>query len=320
MLQNKDARGEAVKALAALYAKEEHIGGMQHFTERFKGRLVEMAVGEPDVSVRVLSIGVLRLVDRHGLLEDDQRDQLACLIFHEDGRVRRAVAPFVTALLQDDFDGKRAELGASSAKARKGRASGNQPTSSDLEGGLKLKCLASLLSRQAALLDDNSRSDQGQDEGTEEPCSPPVQRMWRPTSGSLGRVAMVVWALWDEEDSLRDWQHIAEFLLSDHTKGDTLTSLESNVDPASRLTEAEESTLLEVLVASLQRAGSTDPAAEDGHEPSSAEITRSMMVTLPKLLAKYQGDPSRLADALLIVQSLEPKLYLELRKVTVRSS
>lgn len=281
---------------------------MQHFTERFKGRLVEMAVGEPDVPVRNQAIGVLRSVDRHGLLEIDQRDALACLVFHEDGRVRRAAAPFVTTLLQESFLEQRVELDSTTDK-RRGRKKGDRQVAPDLEQDLRLKCLASLLSRQGSLLKANAeRADQPEEAG-----QPLGQSTWRPALASLGRTALVVASLWDEEDSLRDWQRILDFLLSDRTAASNEAVDENAVSAAFELTEAEESTLLEVLVASVQRSRSIEN--EDGTQAT--EITRSMMTALPKLLAKYQGDASRLTDVLLIIQSLQPGLYLELRKVTV---
>ena len=76
-------RLEAVRALALAYDQTAYIGAaaLQHFTERFKPRLIEMATSDIEISVRIAVIQVLSAIDDASLLEDDERDKLCLLIF-----------------------------------------------------------------------------------------------------------------------------------------------------------------------------------------------------------------------------------------------
>ena len=62
-------RLEAVKALAGVYEQIDYIGWLNHFTERFKPRLIKMATGDTELGVRV---AVIQAIDGHSLLEDEE--------------------------------------------------------------------------------------------------------------------------------------------------------------------------------------------------------------------------------------------------------
>ena len=79
-----------------------------------------------------------------------------------------------------------------------------------------------------------------------------------------GRTALVVEALWDEVEPVRDWETLLDVLLLDHSaadegrptsrsKGKQAASDEA-VDEAYRLEEVEEAVLVEMLVATLRKA------------------------------------------------------------------
>jgi cohesin complex subunit SA-1/2 len=63
----------------------DYIGSLDHFTERFKPRLTEMATGNTELVVRVAVIQVLETIDGHSLLEDEEREKLC---FDEEPKVR----------------------------------------------------------------------------------------------------------------------------------------------------------------------------------------------------------------------------------------
>lgn len=257
-LQHKDVRHEAVKALISLYAKEDHIGSMQHFTDRFKAQLVRMAVGEVDLSVRIACIHVLRQIDKHGLLEDAQRDEVATLVFESERRVRQAVAGFFEGLLDELVTERETELDAVTGVR-----------GIELKAQLALKCLAELLVRYGRALDG---IEDGHDDEDRDELDPGAAEIVEEVKSHRGRVAFAVEALWDQVDVLRDWQGIMDFLLLDHSatgadstpkaknkgrkgKGKAAAGAgDDDVDPACRLSEDEESLLVEVLVASLARA------------------------------------------------------------------
>lgn len=260
-------RHEAVKALISLYAKDDHIGGMQHFTDRFKGQLVRMATGEVDLSVRISCIHVLRQIDTHGLLEDAQRDEVATLVFEKERRVRQAVAGFFQGILDELVEERQIELDA-----------GSGIKGSVVKDQLKLKCVAELLVKYGRALDGIEDGD-GEDEDDEGEGEGVVEDV----KSRRGRVAFAVEALWGQVEVLRDWQGIMDFLLLDHSdaQGDEAPKKgkgkkgkgkakangaggDSEVEPACRLTEDEETLLVEVLVASLGKA--------TGHSATSKKV------------------------------------------------
>ncbi|KAL8292902.1 hypothetical protein RQP46_000596 [Phenoliferia psychrophenolica] len=319
---HKDVRHEAVKALISLYAKEDHIGAMQHFTDRFKGQLVRMAVGEVDLSVRIACIHVLRQIDKHGLLEDSQRDEVATLVFESERRVRQAVAGFFQGLQDELVQERETELDAVTGERE-----------AQLKDQLKLKCLAELLVKYGRALDGIDEDAADEDDELDAAAAAAIVQV----TSHRGRVAFAVEALWDQVEVLRDWQGIMDFLLLDHSadaQGDTPKAkgkgrkgkgkaangaAADEVDPACRLTEDEETLLVEVLVASLTKAtgstGSTKKEKEKDDETMS-EISRAVIDALRRLFAKHQTVPTRVVDLLAIPTLISLDLYLELRMVT----
>jgi cohesin complex subunit SA-1/2 len=249
--------------LTALYAKEEYIGSLQHFTERFKSRLTEMATSEADLSVRVAAVHVLRAIDRHGLLEDHQRDELARLIFNYEPRVRKAVGAFFAGLIEEDVQERKTELGAGKTpKKGKGRKKADskvdkvveEEDENLLESRLTFKALASLLHRHGHALDEQDEDSMKAEELDEADLS--VEIAMTLQGAKKGRIGLAIEALWGDVEAIQNWAELAEFLLLDH-------SSESDGDAAEsyRLTEEEESLLIEVLVVSLKVARADADAA-----------------------------------------------------------
>jgi cohesin complex subunit SA-1/2 len=232
-------RLEAVRALSSVYAQAEYISGITNFTARFKPRLLEMAARDTELAVRTAVLGVLGAIDQHGLLEDEEREQMCQLVFDGEARVRKAVAGFVggvwNELVEERIAGRK--------MGRKGK---------ELAGA---KVLAMLLVRW-----DHERVDSEED-GSQDG----TQRGVVLNTDIKGRTALAVEALWDEVDAASGWEGLLEMLLLDHSAGGSdedldggddsiTTSARNTVDEAWRLTETEESVLLEVLIASLRRA------------------------------------------------------------------
>ena len=249
-------RLEAVRALSLAYEQRAYIGAaaLQHFTERFKPRLVEMAVGDVELSVRVAVVQVLQTIDGHGLLEEEQRQQLCLLVFDEEARVRRAVSGFVKGVWEESVEE---------------RLVGRRPTDSDKHRA-GIKALGMLLVSWGRALDKSMGETDGDDddldlgEGTS-------KRVRAKEVASLvghnpkGRTALVVEALWDEVEPVRDWETLLDVLLLDHSAADDgsrptsrskgkQAAMEDPVDEAYRLEEVEEAVLLEMLVATLRKA------------------------------------------------------------------
>ncbi|KAG6380324.1 hypothetical protein JVT61DRAFT_8434 [Boletus reticuloceps] len=94
-------------------------------------------------------------------------------------------------------------------------------------------------------------------------------------------------------------------------------SARNTVDPAWRLSEVEETVLLEVLVASLRRAKLVSTAAKKGDEETViSDLTRALNKGLPRLFIKYQTDENRISEVLLIPPLMNLDLYLEMRMMS----
>ncbi|PIL29081.1 hypothetical protein GSI_09129 [Ganoderma sinense ZZ0214-1] len=316
-------RLEAVRALALAYDQTAYIGAaaLQHFTERFKPRLVEMAVGDVELSVRVAVVQVLQTIDGHGLLEDEQRQKLCLLVFDEEPRVRRAVSGFVKGVWEETVDE---------------RLVGKKPSDTD-KSRAGVKALGMLLINWGRALDKTTGDGDGDDEsdlgeGTS-------KRVRAKEVASLvghnpkGRTALVVEALWDEVEPVRDWETLLDVLLLDHSavdegrptsrsKGKQAASDEA-VDEVYRLEEVEEAVLVEMLVATLRKAlvDAAAATAKKGDEDTTlSDVTRALIKALPRLFVKHQTDESRISDVLLIPQLMNLDMYLEMRMVTAYTS
>ncbi|KAI0031520.1 hypothetical protein K488DRAFT_51948 [Vararia minispora EC-137] len=318
---NNPVRLESVRALANIYQNTEYISALQNFTERFKPRLLQMAAGDTDLGVRIAVAGVLSAIDRHGLLDDTQREELCLLVFDEEARVRRAVGGFVRGvwaeLVEERLVGRRA------SDAEKRRAG--------------VKALGTLLVRLSRALDKKSgggvdeedTADELAHDGAAKPSR--VREVMALSSGTeRGRIGVAVEALWDEVDPVKDWEVLLEVLLLDHSSEDEgsqetrqrrskgkKSQKDATVDDAWRLEEIEETVLLEVFVAALRQAkalAANNKKVEE--ETVTSEITRALIKGIPRLFAKHQADEKRIGIVLLIPPLMNIELYLEMRMIT----
>lgn len=259
---NNHVRLEAIKALSGVYDQTLYLGSLNHFTERFKPRLLEMATSDTDLAIRVAVIQVLGAIENHTPLADEEQEKLCLLLFDEEPRVRRAVSSFVHAVWEEAVS---EQISAQ-----------HKPTDQDKDR-IGMKVLTSLLVKWCKALDslagdaDESESGDNQVNGASSTSKrrKEVLALVKPGSGS--RIALAVEALWDEVDSVKNWEGILDLLLLDHSATDEDGQLEAtvrprarangkkvanelSVDKAWRLEENEETTLLEVLVVSLREA------------------------------------------------------------------
>ncbi|KAF9817346.1 hypothetical protein IEO21_03487 [Rhodonia placenta] len=308
-------RLEAVKALALAYAQTAYIGAaaLQNFTDRFKPRLVEMAVGDTELSVRVAVVQVLQAIDSHGLLEDEQREKLCLLVFDEEARVRKAVSGFVRGVWEESVEE---------------RLVGKKPSARDRQRG-EIKALGMLLVRWGRALDKTAGDIDTEDEeennlgeGSSKQAKARVASLVG--AGQKGRIALAVEALWEEVEPVTDWETLLDILLLDHSAaGEESSSTgrgstgRDSVDEAWRLEEVEEAVLLEMLIAAIRKAKADVAGAKKGEDETLAsDITRSLIKALPRLFVKHQTDENRMSDVLLIPQLMNVDLYLEMRMMT----
>lgn len=227
-----------------------------------------MATSDLELSVRVAAIQVLVAIDSHSLLEDEQRDELCLLVYDEEPRVRKAVAGFVRGVWEEAVEDRMV-----------GRKGGKDKAKDTERVGIK--CLATLLVKwgkragrglgHVEQLEADSDSDESP---LEETKNKDIARLV--SAHHKGRIALVVEALWDEVEAIGDWEMLLEHLLLDHSASveddvngvgpspvaarrrqnaaaKKKTTEEDVVDEAWRLSEPEETALLEVFVAMLKK-------------------------------------------------------------------
>lgn len=257
-------RLEAVKSLSGVYEQTDYLHSVTNFTDRFKSRLLEMATSDIDLSIRVAVIRVLGDIESHFPLEEEEKQKLCLLLFDEEPRVRRAVSSFVKMVWEEEVDERL----------------GHKPSEKDKER-IRTKVLAELLVKWGKALDNIAGDAEGSEIGDEDPGTGESVNGRRQSkrrkelialvaTEDRGRISMAVEALWDEVVSVSDWQNLLELLLLDHSASEGESQVgpprgrprvngkshkdDFYVDESWRLEEAEETALLEVLVAGIRMA------------------------------------------------------------------
>ena len=86
-----------------MFKSDSTASGLREFIERFKKRLMEMAFKEKEASVRPLAISVLVQASDHGFLDSDDMNELSCLVYSEDAKIRTLLKPIVKEIWTDDY-------------------------------------------------------------------------------------------------------------------------------------------------------------------------------------------------------------------------
>ncbi|CAG8630536.1 16491_t:CDS:10, partial [Gigaspora margarita] len=290
-------RLESIKVLEQLYTNETFVNGLRNFTSRFKPRLLEMALREIDINVRIASIQILTTIYNVGMLDTEDCDQLSLLIYCDVTRVRKTIASFVKETLEDDFIREKMTkvqtFIATNGGTKRKRVNGNGSAMGTVKKEwVAFKCLAEFLVNIGDV--ENSR------------------------------ISLAIQDLWTELDLLHQWQKLADYLSKDHSlinqsrtsKGGGISA--DTIEECYRLSEQEESVLIQVFVKCLQLILSDNAAkdkkkVENHIDETRDEISRSMVTILPKLLTKYAPDASRIAEVLRITILMNMDVYSDLR-------
>lgn len=248
-----------------------------------------MASRESELSVRITTISLLTQIYRSGLLEDEDRDELSLLIYSDLSKVRKAIAPFVKDLLDEDFISsklKKVQTFLSSngvTKRRNRNGSGNEIASSVKRDWVAFKCLAEFLVKYRKPTENSRKDDEMNDEIDESNDSDEYED--GSSILSIGdvknnRIALAIEALWNEMEILHDWHSLAEYLSKDHTLTNSSSTAKDPqggdnpvdaIEDCYRLSEREESVLVQVLVACLKLI-LADPISRDKKKVNSQSL------------------------------------------------
>ncbi|UJO14042.1 Cohesin subunit psc3 [Fulvia fulva] len=301
--ENSAARSEVVKTLIHLYGEQSRIGGLKTFTERFRARLVEIATADTDLHIQVLGIELIEVLRRNDLLEPDDIDAVGRLVFHDNPKVRKAVAGFFSANVDDLYTSKLEELGGSEALEEVMPEANEDNFETPRVEWLRYKSLAEMLHEYDQDVNLPSNVERSTADGT----------LILHAAGVDSRFTLAADVLYDSIDDLKDWQALSGYLLFDHSANrangvanDPLSQLKHECT----LTENEEIVLLEVLIAVVRRS-LTDLAEKisgpktklskkqkEDLQDDQDEAVRNLSEVTPKLLKKF-GDVPNTAGAVL---------------------
>lgn len=309
-------RAEVVKQLAKLFKNKDNAPRLRTFTEKFRARMVEMAVRDSEVSVRAATVELLDMIRKTGLLEPDDIDIVGGLIFDAEPRVRKAVAGFFAENINDlyeltveDFGG---EEGLADALGEEVEDDFDAPRAS----WLKLKCIAEALQSYDAEDDEQGSVLRGVGAGG-----------GLIATGVESRYAMAARTIYDGIPVAREWEVLAGYLLFDLSSTEQPSEgAGATLESRCKLNEKEAILLLELFnVAIKARLSEAIEAETDkrGHKTkaqrgASREIRENTALRLakilPQLLKKFGSNPSTASAVLRLGQVLDLEIFQELRQ------
>jgi cohesin complex subunit SA-1/2 len=306
-------RLEVIKQLQRLFKNQNNVGGLRHFIERFRSRLVEMATRDADAGVRASTVELLDSIREAGMLEPDDIDTVGRLIFDSESRVRKAVVGFFAENINDLYDSKVDEVGGEEAIEDVLVGDSDEDFENPRIAWIKLKCLVEVL---------NSYDSEDREElPSQIERGPPGGSDVLVAAGVESRFSLAAQALYERIPEIREWETLAGYLLFDHSSAPRGNSddVETALKNACKLDEKEEVILLEVLNAavrlSLMRSDEQETAKKgkkkkvskrDSLEHQEA-AARHLAQLIPRLLNKFGAVP----DAASAVLRLEHVLNLD---------
>ncbi|KAL1304196.1 hypothetical protein AAFC00_000619 [Neodothiora populina] len=292
---NHSTRLEVVKQLQRFYRDTDKVSGLKTFTERFRGRIVEMATRDAEANVRAAAVELLDLLREGGLLEPDDIDAIGRLIFDAEPRVRKAVVGFFAESIKDAYEAKIEDFGGlESVEEVLGEASEtfDQPC---IEW-IKLKCLVQGLEAYDSVDGDMSSHIEhvGQD------------NYLLHADAIESRFMVAADTLFDHLDEVREWEAVAGYLLYDVSGEGTdsaTVDTEEQIKQELRLSEQEEVILLEVLNSSVKctiarllesasdKKGKKTKRQREDVDSIQERTARHLANLVPRLLKKYGESP-----------------------------
>ncbi|KAL8783910.1 MAG: hypothetical protein Q9195_009241, partial [Heterodermia aff. obscurata] len=303
-------RAEVIKQLSKLYRNKEDVARLRAFTEKFRPRLVEMAVRDAEPNIRATTVDLMNMVRETGLLEPDDIDGIGRLIFDTEPRVRKAVAGFFAENINDLFESVVEDLGGEEGIDDAIGEEIEDEYETPRKSWLKFKCLAEQL--------------QGYD-GEQADSQDATQVLT--VTGEGSRFALAAQAVCNGVREVKEWEALAGYLLCDLSDvAQDSTDPETAYKARCQLNEREEVLLLEILHVAV-KARLTDAVANEtdkkgkttkARKEESREIQESTALHLakiiPRLLKKFGASPSTASAVLRLGQVLNLEIFQELRQ------
>lgn len=314
---NSATRNEDLRQLARIFKRDADKLG--HFIDRFRGRLVEMATKDAEISVRIAAIGVIDILRVAEMLEPEDLDTVGKLIFDSEPRIRKAVVGFLTDILQAQVEEKIELLGG----AEHLNEVFGEPDEDDWHAPrmewINVKVLAENLASFESQLD-------GGDAASRQPQVQIAADILGTTAAET-RITLAAQALYERLPEVKQWGVIAGYLLYDHSANTQTRSRKKSSSADVSVMRAlvpegrEESLLLEVLTSAVKQTlapgGEADKtkkkAKQDGVEsPEETAVTLAKLI--PQLLNKFGADAATATVVLRLEHFLDLDIFQRLRQ------
>ncbi|KAJ5654291.1 hypothetical protein N7490_001294 [Penicillium lividum] len=293
----------ALSQLIPLYENKDNIGVLHSFTERFRQRIVEIAVQDTDITVRIAAVQLLIHLRDGGLLEPDDIDSVGRLVFDVDPRIRKTAGQFFVFNVQDSVESITEEVEEELKEMFPDDEEDDYE--SPKRSWIKFKCLVDLFQTY----------DAQEGEKSEVPITSRVVLSGAPADS---RFVLATEAIYPHMEELSQWQSLAGYLLYDHSQiaddpsEDDTTGVVRNLY---KMQEGLESILLEVLCAAVKlrvleiaksdidKRGRKVKALTAKIPELQEEISHNLAQIIPQLLSKFGSSPEA-ASAVLRLEHL----------------
>ena len=306
-------RAEVIKQLSKLFKNRDNIARLRTFTERFRARLVEMAVRDSEVSVRVSTVELLDTIRKTGLLEPDDIDNVGRLIFDAEPRIRKAVAGFFAENTNDLFETTLEDFGGEEGLVEVLGDEVEDDYDNPKISWLKLKCVAEALESYDA--EDEEDNTQREHE------SPLI------ASGGDSRYSLTAQTIYDGILEAKDWENLTGYLLYDFSSaGSANEAADAAFKARCKLNEKEEILLLEILNAAVkgslleamegenEKKGKRTKAQRDEVKSIQEATALHLAKMIPRLLKKFGSSSTTVKIVLRLEHVLNLGIFQELRQ------
>lgn len=291
---NGPTRLEVIRALTRLYGYDEYAGGLRHFTERFKPRVIEIATEDAETNIRCAALTLVEKIRQRGYFEDDDTETILGCIFDREDRVRHSVGETFQRVLQE----RESEI-------IDERLEGEV----DDHGDLKAKWVS-----LKALVGTFYSITKAQDKASADEAA--ELNIWREQTGLCpGRIRIasssIIGALNDV-----DFDTITAYLLYDNDASHEPISAKpaDMLKSVLSLTPTEEQYLLELLVAVAEHGESTADGKVGKKNETSTKVSEAVIDALPKLMARFKNT-EQISTLLQLLTVCDLSVYSTLRKM-----
>ncbi|MCO5584888.1 hypothetical protein L7F22_038820 [Adiantum nelumboides] len=279
--ENASVRMVVIQGLRAIYLRHPSSNALHLFTQRCLTRMIEIAVGDVDLNVRIAMINTLLHVDQTLELDDDEaRETLARHIFDTEPKVRAVVARFFANIVEERIDGAKDET------------------------KMRFKQMASFLVQLRGQKDDDDEVSAGTTQ----------------TSRALESILAVPDCKY-EWKSLIELLQMDHSALTGRKRGvHSLNAAQEEyrleAEEEDALLECMEVMLRTAKAATDVQATTTrKPADDEQDEDKHALMTQQLMTALPQLLGKYKTEAKRIAKLLALLPQMNLASYLEYQQM-----